>query len=319
MKIIERSSGSTLLTLLAVFQFGCSGIHSVNPLKFTSPPKVESHTNAEKQGYSGCYGDAFKAATYLPKSCRTAILMYHEVTPVSSSTLAPSARANSISVSQFERQMDIISNSKFRTITPFDLENCLQNHENSDPKTRRPLPEKAVMLTFDDGYIGNYKHVLPYLIEKELKAQFFIHTSFVGGAEFSVGGKIGTFQKGTWDNWREAEQSGFVSMHLHTANHPNLVSLSGSPDKLAKELVDSKATMEKMLGTEKRYMAYPYGAHNAAVVGAVKKAGYHMAFSVNPNAGGSQISEGDKLFYSLPRLGINRDLSDSCFKDALNY
>ncbi len=297
----------------------CSGIHSIDPVKKATSHSSLAKTNATHGLYSGCYNDEFKAATYLPKSCRTSILMYHEVTSVSPQKLGPTALSNSITITQFQKHMDLISDAKIQTITPFDLENCLQNHENADPKSRRPLPAKSVMLTFDDGYVGNYKNVLPYLIEKELKGQFFIHTSYVGSPQSEVGGKISTFEKGSWDNWKETEQSGFVSVHVHTATHANLVSISNSPEKLAKELVDSKATMEKMLGTEKRYMAYPYGAHNAAVVDAVKKAGYHMAFSVNPNSGGAHITEQDKLFYSLPRLGINRGLTDLCFKDALYY
>ena len=75
-----------------------------------------------------------------------------------------------------------------------------------------PLPEKPVILTFDDGYVDNYKNAYPILEKYNLKGTIFLISDFVGTYPNYM----------TWAQVDEMQQSGLIDFESHTLSHPEL-------------------------------------------------------------------------------------------------
>ncbi len=152
-------------------------------------------------------------------------------------------------------------------VTPISIDDLYNHLASGDP-----LPDKAILLTFDDAYLGQYEQAYPLLKEYNYPAAFFVQTGFVG-----VKTSKDHF---TWEQMREMEQEGLVTIAAHTINHPpDLRELD--PDRLQRELEESKQKLEAELGREVPYFAYPTGYRDERVMEAVEAAGYRMAFTMD--------------------------------------
>ncbi len=117
----------------------------------------------------------------------------------------------------------------------------------------------------------------------------------------------------SWDEIRELGANGF-EIGSHTVEHPILTQIG--PDRLARELADSKRAIEQKLGRPCPYFAYPNGGPDdisATVVAAVGEAGYSFAFSVN---GQLNFKETDPLM--LDRVYIPAGASASGFYSRIS-
>lgn len=139
------------------------------------------------------------------------------------------------------------------------------------------LPEKPILLTFDDGYMGQYENAYPLLQKYNYPAVFFVQTGFVG-----VRTSKDHF---TWDQMRQLEREGLVTIEPHTINHPtDLRELDDA--KLERELIESKRLMEEELGRTVNYFAYPTGNRDERVMEMAQKAGYKLAFTMDKGFAG---------------------------------
>ncbi|MEK6777827.1 MAG: polysaccharide deacetylase family protein [bacterium] len=96
-------------------------------------------------------------------------LAYHGTTPDKKRGLE-NIYGKHINAKYFEEQLRFIVRN-YRIIKQSDLVDCLVN--------RKPLPRKAVFITFDDGYVGNYQVAFPLLKKYGLSATFFVPTAYV--------------------------------------------------------------------------------------------------------------------------------------------
>lgn len=139
------------------------------------------------------------------------------------------------------------------------------------------LPEKPILLTFDDGYMGQFEHAYPLLQKYNYPAIFFVQTGFVG-----VRTSKDHF---TWDQMRQMEREGLVTIEPHTINHPtDLRELDDA--KLERELIEAKRVMEKELGRTVNYLAYPTGNRDERVMEVAERAGYKLAFTMDKGFAG---------------------------------
>jgi peptidoglycan/xylan/chitin deacetylase (PgdA/CDA1 family) len=135
------------------------------------------------------------------------------------------------------------------------------------------VPERSVVLTFDDNYQGFYDRAYPLLKARNVPAVVFVHTGFVGHKE-------GLHPKMDWATLIELSHDPLITIGGHTISHPD--DITQIPlDQQIKELQDSKAELEKQLGKPVPYFAYPNGKNDANVQELAKAAGYTMAFSIH--------------------------------------
>ncbi|HLH63582.1 MAG TPA: polysaccharide deacetylase family protein [Ktedonobacteraceae bacterium] len=118
------------------------------------------------------------------------------------------------------------------------------------------LPERSVLLTFDDGYRSMRRVALPLLVELGYPAVVFVPTDFIGGHNwFDIDNEPEDIMC-DWDDLRELERCG-VSVQSHGVSHRTFSELDLAQQK--EELLRSKAVLEEGLGKSITVFAYPYG------------------------------------------------------------
>lgn len=222
---------------------------------------------------------------------RVPVLMYHEVAD-SSATDSPLA----VSPNVFADHVSYLHDAGFSTITAGKLAAILSGGAGD-------LPERPVVLTFDDGYGDFYAQALPLLKRYGFNATLFQTTGWVGKED----------EKKRMLNWRElaeCEQAG-VEIGAHTCQHPQLDQL---PEKeMRDELYVSKSQLEDHLGLKVPGLAYPFGYSNAKVRRVAKELGYDYAYAV----GNAMTATGADSF-ALPRLTVRRSTPMNEFRAMVN-
>lgn len=165
---------------------------------------------------------------------------------------------------EFQAQMDWLIE---QGASPISLEQLHRHLTRGEP-----VPDKAVVLTFDDNYQGFYDHAYPLLKQYGFPAAVFVHTNFVGD-------KSGAHPKMDWETLRLLDKEGLVTIGSHTCSHPEDMRRL-TPEKQQEELTQSKVILERELGHAVPYFAYPVGNANETTVDLTQQAGYTLAFTI---------------------------------------
>jgi peptidoglycan/xylan/chitin deacetylase (PgdA/CDA1 family) len=135
------------------------------------------------------------------------------------------------------------------------------------------LPERAALLTFDDGYRTIVECAMPRLREFGYPGVLFVPTDFIGGFnEFDANTRWPREAICGWDELRELER-GVISVQSHGASHWAFSELDIG--EVETELAQSRAVLEDGLGKPVEVFSYPYGDRGAnveAVQGALRRA-----------------------------------------------
>jgi peptidoglycan/xylan/chitin deacetylase (PgdA/CDA1 family) len=144
-------------------------------------------------------------------------------------------------------------------------------------RTNGTLPERAVVVTFDDGS-RSVLRAQPILDELGFPATVFAVTSFVeSGEPLRWPGLEQPEESLGWSELERLREAGW-EVGSHTATHPLLPDLDDV--ELERELVDSRATIQKRLGSCET-LAYPYGRADERTAAAAARAGYLAAFTLS--------------------------------------
>ena len=212
------------------------------------------------------------------------IFLYHHIRPYLPEMDA-TAKGLSVTPESFGEQMKYLAANGYHTITLLQLYKYLNFHQ--------PLPEKPVILTFDDGYQDFFTQAYPILKKYNLLATVLI-----------ISGKLGTTDYLTWEQITELDVSGKVEITAHTMNHSKLTVIPIAEAK--KEITGSKMALEEHLKHSVDFFGYPYGKYNSEVVKEVKSAGFLGALTTHPGI----VQEKAKLFeMKRVRLG-NADVGE---------
>lgn len=178
-----------------------------------------------------------------------------------------------------------------------------------DIQDRGKLPKKALVVTFDDGHIGNYK-LLPLFKKYKVPVTIFLCSGIIDTCkhfwfqenldkatlrhlkEIPNSERIAFQQERGFDADAEypdrqalsadqiKEMAPWVSMQSHTVSHPILSNCKDEESKW--EITESKAALEKKLKKSINAIAYPNGDFTKREVKFTKAAGYRCGLSVKP-------------------------------------
>lgn len=160
---------------------------------------------------------------------------------------------------RFSNDLDSLQQRGYCSITLGEFQNFMSDRNVE-------LPEKPVVITFDDGYLDNFQNAYPILKRHGMVGTFFIITDM-----------LWTQDRLTPENIVEMEQGG-MSFGSHSVTHRALGELDQAT--VYDELVNSKAVLESVLGKKVDAIAYPRGSYNERVVQIAKNVGYNIGFTV---------------------------------------
>ena len=219
--------------------------------------------SALSESYSSLYH------THIP------ILMYHELMemPVQEGV---NLEGLFVHPDTFERQLDALLAKGYQTVTM----QAVYEHWTFGA----PLPEKPVVLTFDDGYRTHYSVAYKALFERGMVGTFYVYSD-----------GSGRYNGVTEAMVLEMHENG-MEIAGHTASHVNL---THDGVDFERELGASKAVLERIINAEIKHFSYPYGGHNKKIMDMM--AGYGYLTSTNVRAG---FATPKQSLFSLHRITI---------------
>ncbi len=191
----------------------------------------------------------------------------------------------------FEAQLDWLVANGYTTILPRDLASSWDDGV--------PLPERPVMITFDDGTHDWARTVLPLLQERGMVAEFYVTLQ-----SLKSGGM-------TWRELRELAAAG-NGIGTHGLHHRQLARLGGKRDAVSesvmrREVSRPRTLIEAHLGLVPDSISYVGGGFNATLQRIVREAGYTTARSI---LRGSTQLEGRRYALRVIRIGSGTDVVD---------
>lgn len=215
-------------------------IGTPTPTDTTKPPQVE--------GVSSGY-------------CLTVpVLFYHHVEPLHEAAKQGHAQLT-VDSTVFDSQMAYLVQNGYRSLSAEELVVALQTHT--------ALPQKSVVITFDDGYDDAYDYAFPILKKHNLKGNFMISTGLIGGSDYL-----------TWDQLKEIKNDGSMGIYNHTVSHASL-----GPDARGKVLYEIAYANQQLvdhLGIKPNIFTYPYGSFSDVVMQVLSDTGFIAAFTTLP-------------------------------------
>lgn len=212
------------------------------------------------------------------------ILMYHEVNDLLANDLYLSVEDFTAHLTYFEEE----------GITPISMQQLYDHWVNG-----APLPEKPIVLTFDDGYRSMYTTVYPLLKERGWSGTFYCIANCRWSDNFLLEDMIA-----------EMAANG-MEIGSHTSKHRELNALTG--DELLYELTDSKDVLSTITGKEITMLCYPAGRYNDETKTTASETGYLCA--VTTKNGFATKSQG---MYDLKRIRVSKGNGATWLKNTLD-
>ena len=206
------------------------------------------------------------------------VLMYHRIDHLTpKQATSPLMCDLTVSPENFEAEIHYLKENRFTVLTVPQLQDALLGG--------KPLPERTVAITMDDGYKDNFEMAFPILQHYQANATIFLVTSVIGAANHL-----------DWNDVDAMRVDG-VRYGSHTVTHPDLTSLP--PPALDYELCESKRVLEQHFNAAITAIAYPSGEFNDRVVKRTRAAGYLSGWK----KGGGPVQPGNDPF-RLPRVRV---------------
>lgn len=203
--------------------------------------------------FFGC----FALPTTAQDTVSVPILLYHNIADYIPGE--PYDASLNIPAFTFERHMKAVLNAGYTPIT-YEM---YYRYETEGV----PLPEKPILITFDDGYLSNYLYAYPILKKLNIKATIFVITDRRGKA-------LSANPHFSWNQAKEMVDSGIIDIQSHTHSHQ--VSTTLDDEELVYELSVSKRLVELNTGKKCNILAFPNGIAGEREIEAAKRAGYKI-------------------------------------------
>ena len=255
-----------------------------------------------------------------PKEQRLAVLMYHGV-----HSDPKKAGDYVITPQALEQDLLFLQGQGCHTVTMREVIAYVRDGA--------PLPEKPVVITFDDGYRSNYTLAYPILQKYGMKATIFaigvsFGTDHYKDTDYAITPHFGAAEAA------EMTASGLISIQSHTydmhqwppyetgsAVRENILQLSSESEEayvqaLTEDFTRSRALLEDATGRPVDVLAYPAGQYSTLTQVTLQSLGVHVTLSTNP--GVNTVVKGlPQTLYAMLRFGITEDVSPEALLDMI--
>lgn len=222
-------------------------------------------------------------------SARTVpVLMYHHI--------SPSAGMITTSPEHFESQIAWFARNGYTSLTADQFAGHLQG---------KSVPERSILITFDDGYLDNWVYAHPILVKHGYRAVMFVVTDWVGkGAvrPFSGQGTVPATPTHKqckaavaqdrrddvivrWSEIQAMEKAGTFEFHSHTHTHTRWdrlsTSVSEKRERIADEFARSRASLQENLGQVSGHLCWPQGYFDQDYIELAGQAGFNYFYTTD--------------------------------------
>jgi len=317
------ATAAILALLVAAFGFACASSDSRLPLVHRALPPSPSPAPARKPNpyaaaYPGLKTGAVESDGHYYRD-HVLVLMYHDVSPAPTDT-------RSLSVRNLDRQLLLMKENHFNWIDMAQYRDFVLHN--------RPVPENAVLLTFDDGYESFYRYAYPVLLKYHAPASSFLIVSTVGNPA------KGGVPKLTWEQVKEMHRQGidFFShtFDLHAYANTDARGKHPAPalaarlwlnsqnrreteqeyeSRIESDLRQANARLKAELGSDNHVLAFPYGAFSASALNVCRKLGIDVTLTVKAGINGPGQTNGFRL--NAGGMANDPDLQIALMKQAL--
>lgn len=241
------------------------------------------------------------------------ILLYHHL----SETEAESDTV--LSPANFERQVKLLYENGYQTVS---FEDLLQFVENG-----KKMPEKAVVITFDDGYYSNYEYAFPILQKYGFEATIFVIGHSIGQDMYKDTGYKITPHFGTQE-MQEMLASGLIKIHSHTYDmhqwsayesgdviRENMLPLAGeSEEEYTQALRQDVEKQDKIFAecglNKSNVLAFPTGKYTSLTDEILISCGYDVTVTTNESKINTLVQGQSKTLIDLGRMNISGTTTD---------
>jgi peptidoglycan/xylan/chitin deacetylase (PgdA/CDA1 family) len=217
-----------------------------------------------------------------------AILMYHRIGNGRLPERKVGEHYYAVAPADFEAQLDVLA----ATGAAIAVEDCVA--------ARRPLPARAVAITFDDGNASDHAIAFDALCRRGLRAAFFVTPAWVGRPGYM-----------SWAEVRELKAGG-MDVGAHGLDHTLLATLEDGA--LREHLHEARRTVEAGLGEAPRWLALPDGSGDRREVAAARDAGFDQVFGSVPG-----LARQPPVEDPIPRFAIRRNVSAGAFRALVEH
>ena len=255
------------------------------------------------------------------KTVNVPILMYHHLSGESTENKAV------VSQEVFRHQMQLLKDNGYEAVSFADLVEFT--------KSNKPLPEKPVIITFDDGYQSNYEYAFPVLEELNMKGTIFAIGVSIGKKDYYKE----TNHKLTPHFGKEEiaimEASGLITIGSHTYDmhqwapfeegdnvRESVIPLEGESDaefiNALKQDVEKQNTAFAGVGLPKpTVIAFPNGKYIQLCNVVLRDCGYNATLSTDATRINTVIPGMPQSLYGLGRMSVDETVSDQALLDYL--
>ena len=240
------------------------------------------------------------------------VLMYHHISEEGndSTELSPEA---------FEAQIAALAEAGYTSVFPEDLAAYVREGKE--------LPEKPIVITFDDGYLSNYEYAYPILKKYGMVATIFVIGSTVGDTEHYKDTDYPITPHFSYEQAKEMVDSGVISIQSHTydmhqwgpyedSDQPreNLLPLEGESEEdyraaLSADCETIRREIQEGTGEEDVHViAFPGGYYDILSLVTLLENGFDISFSTE--IGTNTLIKGlDQSLLALDRYNMNGSVS----------
>ena len=236
------------------------------------------------------------------------ILMYH-------SLLRDPARSNAFIVSPnvLEQDLRFLRDHGYQTIVMQDLIDYVY--------LGRPLPDKPVMITFDDGHLNTLTYGVPLLQKYQARAVVSLVGSYAERAEIESDHSV-AYSYASWEELSQMLASGVIELQSHSYQlhddgaRRGALRKKGEPvfayrDMLATDIDRMQDLLSEHLNISATTFTYPYGFVDADAEALLKEKGFLASLSCYERI--NQITHSPDCLYSLGRFNRPADVATEIF------
>lgn len=233
---------------------------------------------------------------YIINKNKIPVLCYHNLATVEEKTNFESEKDWTIDVKNFEEQLKYFKKHNYKTLTMEEFYEWKQGMLN--------LPQKSVLITFDDGFLSNYHYAFPLLKKYNMNATVFLIGEYVQNAtQTDWDGNIKTYMP-----LELVENSKEEYPNIDFCSHTYGLHYHDSINEVSKEQMEKDFSVFNNNIANTKFLAYPFGQYNENLINSWKSSEGLLAFAYGPTRKDYRKASRKDDNYKIPRLNVSHGM-----------